>query len=101
MTRNLIRSVTPMPNLAAFADGKPWSMTMLPQNRQATVTLNPDGTGRMEGGPMAMSPTWRATTEGMCLKPAMVMPERCVKLRREGAAIVGVRDNEVQFRLTR
>jgi hypothetical protein len=82
-------------------DGKPWSMTMLPQNRQGVLTLNPDGTGRMEGGPMAMTPTWRATPDGLCLKPAMVIPERCVTLRREGAAIVGVRDNEVQFRLTR
>jgi hypothetical protein len=90
------------PSLArVIADGRPWTMAMMPQNRQAKVTLNPDGTGRMEGGPIAMSPTWRGTTDGMCLKPAMLIPERCVTLRREGAAIIGLSDDQVQFRLTR
>jgi hypothetical protein len=83
------------------ADGKPWAMTMLPRNRQAMVTLNPDGTGKMEGGPMTMSPTWRATPDGLCLKPTILMAERCVTLMREGRAIVGLRDGIAQFRLER
>jgi hypothetical protein len=76
-------------------------MTMVTEKRQAKVTLNPDGTGRMEGGPIPMSPTWRTTADGLCLKPAMIAPERCVALRREGSAIVGYRDGAAQFRLER
>jgi hypothetical protein len=84
-----------------LADGKPWTLTLVPENRKATLTLHPDGTGAMEGGPMPMSPSWRATPDGLCLKPGMVMPERCVSLKREGAAIIGVRDGVVQLRLER
>ena len=84
-----------------IADGAPWRMTMLTEGRRATMTLYPDGTGRMEGAPMAMSPTWRATADGICLKPAAIAPERCVVLTRDGRAVVGVRDGVPQFRLER
>ena len=82
------------------ADGLPWSLR-LQDGRLARLTLLPDGTGRMEGGPMPMSPTWRETGEGFCLKPAAVAPERCAALRREGKRIVGVKDGAVQFTLER
>jgi hypothetical protein len=90
-----------VPLSRVVADGKPWSLTMVPENRQGRLTLNPDGTGKMEGGPMAMSPTWRATADGLCMKPSMVMAERCVTLRREGRAIIGERDGVVQIKLER
>jgi hypothetical protein len=84
-----------------LADGKPWALTIVPENRTGRLTLNPDGTGAMEGGPIPMSPTWRATADGLCLKPGMMMPERCVSLKREGAAIVGTKDGAVLIRLQR
>ncbi len=90
-----------VPVVRQVADGKPWTMTMLTENRTMKLTLNADGTGKMEGGPMALSPTWRETAQGMCIKPMAIMPERCATLRREGATIVGVSDGEPQFRLQR
>jgi hypothetical protein len=83
------------------ADGKPWNMTMVPENRRGVLTLHPDGTGALAGGPMPMSPTWRATAEGLCLKPSRFMPERCVSLKREGPVIVGLNDGSVLIRLER
>jgi hypothetical protein len=84
------------------ADGRPWNMTMTdgPAGTM-TLTLKPDGTGRMEGGPMTMTPTWRETGDGICIKPSMMMPERCATLRKEGTRIVGSKDGEVKFRLER
>jgi hypothetical protein len=82
------------------ADGQPWNLTM-PDGRLTRLTLLPNGMGRMEGGPMTMSPTWRETGEGLCLKPAALAPERCAALRREGRRIVGLKDGAVQFTLER
>jgi hypothetical protein len=84
------------------ADGRPWAMTMTdgPAGTM-TLTLNPDGTGRMAGGPMTMSPTWRETGDGICIKPGMIMPERCATLRKEGSRIIGTSNGEVKFRLER
>jgi hypothetical protein len=85
-----------------IADGRAWNMTMKEgPARTMKLTLNPDGTGRMEGGPMTMSPTWRETGTGICIKPAMIMSERCATLRKEGTTIIGLQDGEVQFRLER
>jgi hypothetical protein len=84
------------------ADGRPWNMAMKDgPGRTMRLTLNPDGTGRIEGGPMTMSPTWRESGADICIKPGLVMPERCATLRKEGAKIVGLKDGEVQFRLER
>jgi hypothetical protein len=90
-----------LPSLAKqVADGRPWTMTMA-EGRTGKLILKPDGTGRMEGGPIPMSPTWRETADGICVKPSIVMPERCAALRREGGRIVASRDGAVQFRLER
>jgi hypothetical protein len=70
----LIALLEPIPVFAQavsarqIADGKPWAMNIGPQGRETTETLNHDGTGRMEKGPMTMSPNWRATAGGICLK---------------------------------
>ncbi len=82
------------------ADGRPWNMVM-EEGRTGKLILKPDGSGTMEGGPMAMSPTWRETSDGICLKPLAIVPERCVTLRKEGSRIVGFKDGEVKFRLER
>jgi hypothetical protein len=89
---SLIRSV---------ADGKPWSMTQS-NGQTGQVILGSDGTATMQIGSRTVSPTWRVSENGQfCLKPALMIPERCVALRREGAAIVGVSDGAERFRLTR
>ncbi|MEI8143923.1 MAG: hypothetical protein WCH83_00535 [Alphaproteobacteria bacterium] len=84
-----------------IADGKPWSIVTL-EGRTGRLTLNPDGTGKMDGGPMSLSPTWEETRDGMCMTmPFPINNRRCVTLRREGVAVVGLRDGAQQFKLTR
>jgi hypothetical protein len=83
------------------ADGKPWTMANT-AGPGGQITLMPDGKGRMVMGAMTASPTWREGEKGeLCLKPMLVMPERCATLQREGAAIVGLDKGQVKFRLTR
>lgn len=84
-----------------IADGKPWNLTILKDNRAMKLTLNPDGTGKMEGGPMTMTPSWREAPGGMCMKPMAMLPEKCVTFRRDGAAIIGVNNGEPEIRLQR
>jgi hypothetical protein len=82
-------------------DGKPWTMTST-DAPGGEVTFTPDGTGRMVMGTRSLSPTWREGDAGQfCIKPMQIFPERCATLRREGTAIVGLNNGQVQFRLTR
>lgn len=83
-------------------DGKPWTLMMVKENRTMKLTLNPDGTGKMEGGPVTLCPTWHeAASGGVCMKPMAMMSEKCVTFRREGPFMVGVNNGEVEFRLQR
>jgi hypothetical protein len=84
-----------------IADGRPWSMTTS-DGRNVRMTLNADGTARMEAGPMAMHPTWRTSGEELCITmPVMMGGERCVSLRRTGNTVTASRDGQVQFTLAR
>lgn len=83
------------------ADGKPWTMTNV-DGSGGQITLTSDGKGTMALGSRTISPSWRQSETGqLCIKPVMVVPERCATLRRDGAAIIGLRDGQLQFRLTR
>ncbi len=87
--------------IRTVADGKPWSMAQT-DGTAGQVTLMPDGKGRMVMGSMTASPTWRETENGqLCIKPMLIVPERCATLQRDGATIVGLNSGKVQFRLTR
>lgn len=89
------------PSLAArIADGRPWQIRM-EDGRKTTLVLLANGTGTMTGGPMALSPNWRPTADGMCLKPAMLMPERCVVLSATSTGFTGTRDGATVFTLER
>lgn len=55
----------------------------------------------MTGGPMQLSPKWRATADGMCLKPMPLMSERCVVLIPNKKGFVGSRDGTIVFTLER
>lgn len=85
---------------ARIADGRPWQMRMA-DGRKTTLVLLASGTGTMTGGPMALSPTWRPTAEGICLKPATLMPERCVILSPTSNGFTGTRDDTTVFTLER
>lgn len=83
-----------------IADGQPWSMLMA-EGRNGRLTLRPNGTGQMRAGPMEIEAIWREGPEGgLCVKPG-IAPERCVILRQEGSAIVGMQQGKDVFRLTR
>lgn len=85
---------------ARIADGRPWRMRM-ENGRKTTLVLLTNGTGTMMGGPMALSPTWRPTADGMCLKPGVMMPERCVTLSPTSKGFTGTRDGTIVFVLER
>lgn len=95
------RDSGPSVSLAArVADGRPWQMLM-DDGRTTSLVLFADGTGTMTGGPMQLSPKWRPTADGMCLKPMPLMSERCVILVPTKKGFVGSRDGTTVFTLER
>lgn len=85
---------------AKVADGQPWKMTM-EDGRPGILILFQNGTGKMTGGIMDLSPKWRPTPDGLCLKPGALLPERCVKLVRSENGYVGLRGGKQAFKLER
>ena len=83
-----------------IADGSPWKMTT-DDGRAGTLVLFQNGTGKMTGGLMDLSPKWRPTPDGLCLKPGALLPERCVKLVRSGNGYVGLKGGKQAFKLER
>jgi hypothetical protein len=83
-----------------IADGRPWKMTM-DDGRVTTLVLFENGKGKMTGGPVELSPTWRPTPDGLCLKPGLLLPERCVQLVRSNNGYIGTRAGEQIFKLER
>ncbi len=83
-----------------IADGRPWKMTM-DDGRVTTLLLFENGKGKMTGGPVELSPTWRPTPDGLCLKPGSLLPERCVQLVRSKNGYIGTRAGEQLFKLER
>lgn len=85
---------------AQVADGRPWVMHAS-DGRKTSLTLFADGTGTMTGGPIPLSPKWRPTVDGICLKPAALMSERCVTLIPTNKGFTGSTDDTVVFTLER
>jgi hypothetical protein len=85
---------------AKIADGRSWKMTM-EDGRVGTLILFQNGTGKMTGGPMELTPKWRPTPDGLCLKPGALLPERCVQLVRTSNGYVGLREGKQTFKLER
>ena len=83
------------------ADGKPWHMFYPERNTTGSLTLKPDGTGVLLNGAVTLQPEWRATSDGLCMKPALLIPERCFKLLINGSSIDGIEDEKLVFRLFR
>ncbi len=82
-----------------ITDGRPWTMTA--NSRVGTLVLYRNGTGKMTGGPLDLSPTWRATSEGICLKPSDLLPEQCVQLVRTEHGYTGLAAGRTKFTLQR
>lgn len=83
-----------------IADGRSWKMTT-DDGRAGTLVLFQNGTGKMNSGPLELSPKWRPTPDDLCLKPGALLPERCVKLVRSGNGYVGLRAGKQTFKLER
>lgn len=86
--------------LQKITDGRPWKITM-ENSRVGTLVLFENGTGKMTGGPMDLSPKWRPTANGLCLKPGALPPERCVKLVRSENGYLGMKGGKQIFKLER
>ena len=81
-------------------DGRPWKITM-ENGRVGTLVLFQNGTGKMTGGLMDLSPKWKPTADGLCLKPGALLPEQCVKLVRTGNGYLGMNGDKQAFKLER
>lgn len=85
---------------AAIADGQPWIMHGA-DGKELRLTLYDDGTGRIEGGLVSLTPKWRATADGFCVTPNLLMGERCMVVEPDTSGYVARRQGEIAFRLTR
>jgi hypothetical protein len=83
-----------------ITDGRPWKMTT-DDGQVGTLVLFQNGTGKMTGGIIQLSPNWRPTPDGLCIKPGALLPERCVKLVRSENGYVGLKDGKQAFKLER
>lgn len=102
-----IIAATPSPGKADDAsavhkitDGRPWKITM-ENGRVGTLVLFQNGTGKMTGGPMELSPKWKPTADGLCLQPGALLPERCVRLVRIRNGYLGMSGDKQAFKLER
>lgn len=102
-----IVAATPTPSKAEdtsavhkITDGRPWKITM-ENGRVGTLVLFRDGAGKMTGGPMELSPKWKPTADGLCIKPGALLPKRCVKLVRTGKGYLGMNGDKQTFELER
>lgn len=96
---NASRAEEPSP-AHKITDGHPWKMTT-DDGQVGTLVLFQNGTGKMTGGIMDLSPKWRPTPDGLCIKPGALLPERCVKLVRSGNGYVGLKGDKQTFKLER
>ncbi len=99
ITNNPVSAASEKSLARQLADGRPWSLAVA-GGKTATLTLTPDGSGKLKGPPFPITPTWRETPDGMCLNlgPA---GERCVTLRKTDSGFEGLKDNKLEFRMTR
>ena len=84
-----------------IADGRPWQMFYPERSTTGSLTLRPDGTGILLNGAVTLQPEWRATSDGLCMKPALLIPERCLKLLINGKSVDAIEDGKLVFRLFR
>lgn len=96
---NVSRAEEPSP-AHKITDGRPWKMTT-DNGQVGTLVLFQNGTGKMTGGIMDLSPKWRPTPDGLCIKPGVLLPERCVKLVRSENGYVGLKGGKQTFKLER
>lgn len=87
--------------LATIADGKDWTI-LQSDGQTGKIRLSSNGTGSMQIGERTLSPKWRVGQNGeLCLKLALIIPERCVSLVRDGESVLGISGGAHQFRLSR
>lgn len=65
---------------AQIADGKPWT-TSGPTGGKMRLTLNPDGTGKMNMGFMSRKITWSEEGDAICLGGLPGDAARCITFR--------------------
>ena len=98
----------PKPVLAQRSDlsrllvtGGPWTLAHA-SGQAGKISFTADGNASMQMGDRQISPTWRIIGNGQfCLKPMLVIPERCVTLQRDGDTLIGIANGSEEFRLTR
>jgi hypothetical protein len=84
-----------------IADGKPWEMYIVKRKVSHILVFRPDGGGTITDSVASIKPTWRATPDGICIRPAAGEDERCVELARTSAGISGSQGGKVIWVLKR
>lgn len=84
--------------VAAVADGRPWA-ALNAEGRAASLTLNPDGTGRF-AGPMTVGLTWAIQGDAICLRLGGIRT-RCLRFRPVAGGFEAWYDGARDLRLSR
>jgi hypothetical protein len=84
---------------AVIADGKSWK-AVRSDGGTMTMTLNPDGTGKMSAGIMRLNVRWKPFPKGFCLQGT---PEgdKCVVLRKTPGGYQAYENNVLMLTLSR
>lgn len=81
-----------------LADGRPWS-AVTADNRQARMTLRPDGTGSFEG-PFTLPVAWSIKGQDVCFALGIV-GTKCLRFRRIDGGLEGWQGAVADLKLTR
>jgi hypothetical protein len=86
-------------DISAIADGKAWNAQPA-GGPKMSLTLNPDGTGRMKFGIMSRKVSWTPNAGGLCMT-GMPGGKRCITFSPTADGYVGRSDDGRSLTLTR
>jgi len=84
-----------------IADGKPWEMVVVKRKASNILVFRPDGGGTISDSLVSISPTWRATPGGICIRPRPGDAEKCLQLSRTKAGIEASQNGKTVWVLKR
>lgn len=89
------------PLSGVIADGKPWEMVVVKRKASNILVFRPDGGGTISDSLVSISPTWRAASGGICIKPRPEDAEKCLQLTRTKVGIEASQNGKTVWVLKR
>lgn len=89
--------LAPTEAVKVIIDGKPWS-ALSGEGRSATITLNRDGTGTLQG-PITLSISWEVKGHDVCLN--LKVDLLCLRFRPIAGGYAGYKGQKLDLTLSR